>query len=347
MTRAITSDYETGRLLAGDREDIERSLEAWADIPVDMTLMSDAPAHPASCQTTLAGPVHVTGPGTYTAKSVSTLYFEPQRGRQEGWWFDRVDNRRQLPIRVSVRNVWTTARNIVLRSGAPHNYVRMVEHIIALRLGLGLDNVLIKMDSGDPPLFNEGSFDIVRAIEKTGIVEIPERPLTYWRVKEPLTIGGRNGSVLTLLPPVGDSRGLYVDCAIDFPTAIGKQRIQFDLVPESFRYGARARTNCSRAMMIYCKTLGKCFADIRNLGYTSENILVAGRNGYANRPRMMHEGKSLEAVWHRATLDLVAALSLVETGRLAGRIFSYKAGHTLDAELVTQLYLEDLLEEIK
>ncbi len=31
-----------------------------------------------------------------------------------------------------------------------------------------------------------------------------------------------------------------------------------------------------------------------------------------NEPKMLHAGESLEAVWHRATLDLLAALALIE-----------------------------------
>ena len=85
---------------------------------------------------------------------------------------------------------------------------------------------------------------------------------------------------------------------------------------------------------------------MRNLGYTRENILIAGRGGYLNKAKLEHDGKSLEAVWHRATLDLVAALSLLEGGRLAGRIVSYKAGHSLDVRLVLQLVRHDLLEPV-
>ena len=66
---------------------------------------------------------------------------------------------------VSIRNVWTSARNIVLRSGNPHNYLRMVEHIIALRLGMGVDDVVISTNSGDPPLFDRSSVDLVEAVE--------------------------------------------------------------------------------------------------------------------------------------------------------------------------------------
>jgi UDP-3-O-acyl-N-acetylglucosamine deacetylase len=340
------NELQTGRVLLGHENALAASVARWAATPVDMVVDVPPQWQPDSTQTTLGGEFQVTGPATYSRRTHSTMRFEPY-GRP-GWWIDRVDLAEQLPIQVSVRNVWTTARNIVLRSGNPHNYLRMVEHIIALKLGLGLDNVLIRIGTGDPPLFDVGSMPLVAGIEGVGVVEqSPGRPLVYWTVKEPVTVVGPSGGFLHLAPAAPGQRRLRLDVAVDFPTAIGQQRIQFDLCSASFRHGAQARTNCSITEMVFAKTVGKLFADVRGLGYTRENILIAGRHGYLNTPRLIEKGKSLEAVWHRAVLDLVAALSLIETGRLAGTVVSYKAGHSLDVRLVTQLVLHDLLEPVR
>ena len=99
-------------------------------------------------------------------------------------------------------------------------------------------------------------------------------------------------------------------------------------------------------MLIYTRTAGKIFADVRNLGYTLHNILIAGRWRYINKPYLLHEGKSLEAAWHRAALDLLAAVALIDRGRFAGTIVSYKSGHALDVEMIRQLYRGDLLEGV-
>lgn len=338
------SDLQTGRVLLGRGQDLPASVARWAAMPVDMVMRTPPDWQPARFQTTLGRGFEVTGPATYSCRTHSTLRFEPSE--QPGWWIDRTDLPEQLPIQVSIRNVWTSARSIVLRSGNPHNYLRMVEHVIALKLGLGLDNVLIRIGTGDPPLFDVGSMPIVDEVVRVGTVEQPVRPLVYWTVKEPVTVVGNNGSFLHLAPAERGERRLSFDVAIDFPTAIGRQRLQFDLFDASFRHGAQARTNCSIAEMFYSKTIGKLFADVRNLGYTRRNILIAGRHGYLNTPRLIENGKSLEAVWHRAVLDLIAALSLIEGGRLAGRVVSYKAGHTLDVRLVTQLAIHGLLEPV-
>lgn len=337
------SETPYGGILAGDEDSIRRSYEQWQELPVDQEMMDRGGDDYDPAETTLAKPVSITGPGTFLGHAESTLTFEPIT--QSGWWLDRADLHDSLPIHVSVHNVWTVVRNIVLHCGSVHNYVRMVEHFIALKLGLGLDNCIIHMDSGDPPLFDRSSMDLVEAIEEAGIISY-DRPARYVTVKEPVTVGGSRGDFLTFLPAENDSRDLVVDCAVDFASAIGKQRIRFLLTKEAFRHGARARTNTTLGMMLYCKTVGKIFADVRHLGYTTKNILIAGPKKYVNEPYLLHEGKSLEAVWHRATLDLLAAVALIDRGRFAGTVISYKAGHALDVKIVNELYRRELLRDL-
>jgi len=336
-------ETQYGRIVKGDEAHIRAAYERWAQQAIDQEITGNSEDETAGFQTTVGGAFSVSGPGTFFGQAQSKLTFLPSR--QPGWWLDRNDLSDCLPIKVSVDNIWTTVRNIVLRSGSPHNYIRMVEHIIALKVGMGLDNVVIKTDSGDPPLFDRSSMDLVEAVEHTGIVT-QKKPAVYVTVKEPVTVGGNNGSFLSFIPAESGSKKLSVDCAVDFKSAIGKQRIRFDVSRQTFRYGALARTNTTLLMMLYCKTIGKIFADVRNLGYTTRNILVAGRFRYFNVPGLVHNGKSLEAVWHRAVLDLLAAVALIDRGRFAGRIISYKAGHALDVNMIQELYRRDLLEEM-
>lgn len=341
----MTCSYPVGRVLGdGAAEEIRKAMERLEEQPVDERRECEGDPGYSRSRTTLKESRSVSGPGTYQRKSRRTIRFEPSA--REGWWLERSDLPEALPTRVSTRNVWTTARNIVLRSGSPHNYVRMVEHIVALRTGLGIDDARVRIDSGDPPLFNQGSLDLVHAVDEAGVVEL-EAPARWITVREPVALGAENGRFLLLLPAENGDRRLHIDCAIDFSSAIGKQRIVFDLTPETFRYGAQARTNASLAQMLLVKMFGWAFADTRHLGYTRDNILVHGRRRYANRPRFLRNGRSLEAVWHRATLDLLAAVALVDVGRLAGTLVSYRAGHTMDVRLMTLLYRQDLLREME
>jgi len=334
--------YPIGRILAGDPQRVREAVEKFHAQAVDHVALCEGESGYSPRRTSIAGRVSVSGSGTFTRRALRTLTFAP--GGERGWWIKRTDLDEQLGIGVSPRNIWTSQRNIVLRSGSPHNYLRMVEHIVALRLGLGIDDLVVETGSGDPPLFDRGSLDLVEAVERAGVVERDE-PARHVTVREPVTIGGERGDFVTILPAEKGVRRLRLDCAIDFASVIGKQRIVFDLTPATFRTGALARTNASQAQRLYCRTIGLLFADTRNLGYTDRNILFHGKKRYWNEPRMIQpDGRSLEPVWHRATLDLLAALSLLDCGRLAGTVVSYRAGHTLDCRLMTLLYLRGLLE---
>jgi UDP-3-O-acyl-N-acetylglucosamine deacetylase len=339
-------EKKPGRLLAGNGGILSASYEEFNRIPVDLDL-TDQPTHPPRThQKTIAGPMSVSGQGTFARKSTTTITFEPTD--REGWWLDRADKPGSLPIRVTIDNVWTTGTivsNIVLRAGGPHNYVRMVEHIISLRMGLDIDNLMIKIDSGDPPLFVRGSLDLIEALDRAGRRTV-SRPVKYVTVKEPVTLCWDRGQFLTIAPHAGKIPKLIIDAAVNFPNAIGQQRIRFPVNFTNLQTGAEARTNTSYGKMLYCKTLGKIFADIRNLGYTDQNILIARKRNYYNQPRLIRNGKSLEAAWHRGVLDLPAAVALIPDARFAGEITSYKAGHRLDCDMITQLYLNDLIREI-
>ena len=337
-------DKPYGMVLAGDEAMMDLSYRQWAEQPVDLDLMDGADDGYEPYRTTLGDSVSVSGPGTFLGKAERTIRLEPSP--LPGWWLDRTDLEESLPIPVSVHNVWNAHRNIVLHCGSPHNYLRMVEHIVALKTGLGLDDVIIRTDSGDPPLFDRGSLDLVEAAERAGTVANPSKPATYVTVQRPVSILDERGGFLTLLPAEAGARSLKVDCAVDFRSAIGRQRIRFTLGKSVFRQGAWARTNCPLSMMIYCRTLGKIFADVRNLGYHSGNILIAGRRRYFNAPRLVHEGKALEPVWHRACLDLLAAVALINRVRLAGTVISYKSGHVLDCRMIAMLYRNHLLRKM-
>lgn len=335
-----------GRLVAGEEAQVRRAYARFEAQPVTERRLTDDTCPYGEAETTLAGEASAEGVGTFERKRRPVLTFGPSA--IGGWWIHRSDLREQLDVKVSVRNVWTSARNIVLRAGSPHNYLRMVEHIVALRLGLGVDNVRLAIAGGDPPLFDRSSLDLVEAVERARVVPTG-KPARYVTVREPVTIGGARGDFVTLLPAEPGDRRLRLDVAISWDTVIGDQRIQVDLTPETFTRGAGARTNATQAQYLLSKTVGRLLAETRNMGYTPDNILIHGRRGFITQPRPefdLGEGRSCEPVWHRTMLDLVAALALIDRGRFCGTVKSYRAGHTLDVRLMTLLYLLDLLEPL-
>lgn len=335
-----------GRILEGSGEALNQAKAEFEATPIDQDWSEEKPATRILRPRTIARPVEVSAPGTFSKNAIRTLRLEPTE--LSGWWLQRSDLPDSLPIKVSIRNVWTTGEivsNIVLRSGSSHNYVRLVEHIIALRAGMDVDNLLIKLDSGDPPLFNAGSKELVEAINSAGRVELDGR-VRYFTVKERVSLLTPHNGLLQIDPVAEGDLSLKVDCVRNFPNAIGQQRIRFVNNERSFLHGSTARTNTSARQKFFVTTIGKLFPESRNLGYNSKNVLIAGKRKYSNEPTHMHAGKSLEAAWHRAVLDLLAALALIDEGRFVGTIVDYKGGHYPDVEMVKLLYAYDLLVEV-
>lgn len=114
----------------------------------------------------------------------------------------------------------------------------------------------MKVNSGDPPLFDESSLPLIRAMEEAKIVESAE-DATYVTVKEPVAFGGTRGDFLLFLPAENGERNLRIDCAISWNTVIGNQRVLFDVTPETFRYASLARTNATHRQYLFVKTVGK------------------------------------------------------------------------------------------
>ncbi|MBR2983423.1 MAG: UDP-3-O-acyl-N-acetylglucosamine deacetylase [Kiritimatiellae bacterium] len=336
--------YRIGKVVFGSSARIAAAYERFAGQEIDeIRLAADRSSPFPVKRRTIEREVSVAGIGTFKGSEKQTLTFAPSS--RPGWWIRRMDLPEQLDTFVDISNLWTSAQNLVLRSGSPHNYLRMVEHIVALKAGLGVDDVLLKVNSGDPPLFDQSSLPLVEAMDKAGIVDT-EADASYVTVKEPVAFGGSRGDFLLFLPAEDGQRNLRIDCAISWDTIIGRQRVLFDVTADTFRYASFARTNATHRQYILAKTVGKLFAATRNWGYNDRNILIHGPKRYYTEPRFAHEGKFLEPVWHRATLDLMAALSLAGSDRFAGTVVSYRAGHTLDCDAVRALYRNDLLKKI-
>lgn len=338
-----TDNYPQGRTIFGSDAEIDKSFAAFsAQHPDEIRLApDDTPPLPAH-RTTIAAEMSVSGVGTFRGKERRTLTFAPSS--IHGWHIRRTDQSEQLDTSCDISNLWTSARNLVLRSGSPHNYLRMVEHIIALKAGMGVDDVVIKTNSGDPPLFDKSSIPLVEALESAKIIETAEKA-SYTTVAEPLRFGGKRGDFLLFIPAKPGQKFLRLDVAISWNTVIGSQRIILDVTPSIFKYGAFARTNATHRQYQLARTIGLLFAETRNLGYNMQNILIHGRRKFYNTPRFLDEasGKALEPVWHRAVLDLLAAIAIMTPDRFTGTVVSYRAGHTLDCDAVRAIRRRDLL----
>jgi UDP-3-O-acyl-N-acetylglucosamine deacetylase len=335
-------------IYGGDAAALAYDAEALSMLPVDEERRAPEGWEPPRFESTVATETTVEGRGTYDKRARRTLRFLPSTA--SGWRFQRADLPGAAAIPVALSSVRSASRALLLGAGeGDANCMGMAEHIIAHRLGLCLSNLTVEAASYDPPLFNVGSMEIVEALQAAGMREDTARPLPTLTVKQPVAIlrPGGSGFLYWEPPATAGDRQMRLDVAVDFPTAIGRQRIQFDLCPQAFVHGAHARTNCAASEVLLARTIGWLIPKYRNFGYTRDNILIAGRKRYRNTPGLLlPNGKSLEAVWHRACLDLVAALSLLPHGWPCGRFVSYKGGHVLDVEFLTRLQREGLLQTL-
>jgi UDP-3-O-acyl-N-acetylglucosamine deacetylase len=341
-----------GKILKGNSEKIQKDFADFSNIKFDLNIpacetnITDI----AMGQNTIAECVEVTGKGTFNYKKNRNLRLCPSN--KEGWFFKRTDIPDSEPIKVDYQHAWTTnyggVNNIVLGlSENENNFIRLTEHIIALKTAIGIDNLIIETDSYDPPLFERGSLDIIEALNKAGKKVFPGKRKHY-KVKEKTIIGYSDRGFLMLEPPENKKSGeLILDCAINYSdNVMGIQRICFPVTEELFTKGAIARTNTSLKHAFMCKTIGKLLPSTRNIGYNIKNILITGKNRYYNKPRLIEDGKVLEPIWHRAVLDLLAAVALIPDGLLVGKLTSYKAGHTQDVDFIKELYKNNMLVEI-
>ena len=212
--------YKIGKTVFGSTASITAAYERFEKQPIDETRLSETSDYPYPLKRrALAGEASVAGVGTFKGSEKRTITFAPSA--KPGWWIRRMDLPEQLDTQMDISNLWTSAQNLVMRSGSPHNYLRMVEHIVALKCGMGVDDVLLKVNSGDPPLFDQSSLPLVKAVEHAKIVEKDE-DATFVTVKEPVAFGGRRGDFLLFLPAENGDKRLRIDCAICWNTIIGQ-----------------------------------------------------------------------------------------------------------------------------
>ncbi len=118
-------------------------------------------------QRTIKKLTSVKGTGLHTGNNV-TLTFNPAPAGH-GLKFRRLDLEGQPVIEASVENVVDTSRGTSLQQNGAMIYTS--EHVLAAVTGLGIDNLLIDLDQGEPPIMDGSSKSFVDALSKSGIEE--------------------------------------------------------------------------------------------------------------------------------------------------------------------------------
>lgn len=221
-------------------------------------------------------------------------------------------------IKAVIANVQDTNRGITLCG--QNSQIHTVEHLLAALAGMGVDNVVVKVDGPEIPAADGSALPFVELIESAGIV-IQAADADTVRLSEPVWVA--DGSKYLLATP---SEHFRANALISFQhPLIGDEALSLVLRPEVFkREIAPARTFCtsSEIEMIYSLGLGK--------GGTEDNVIVVYEDHYSVPLRFKDE-----FVRHKV-LDLIGDLSLIGR-RLHADVTAIKSSHALNIALANKI----------
>jgi UDP-3-O-[3-hydroxymyristoyl] N-acetylglucosamine deacetylase len=267
-------------------------------------------------QRTLRNPIRLDGIGLHTGYPVE-LELVPAAANT-GIVFRRTDlkNFEIEATRAHIARV--SYATTLMKKGV---MIATVEHLLSSLYGLGIDNLHIDINSLEVPILDGSGLRFMEAIDRAGITE-QEDLRRYIVIEEPVEV--RHGDKVAGVYPDAIPRATYI---IDFEhSAIGKQNIQVELTPDSYRREiGTARTFGFMADVEYLKKCGL----IR--GGSLENAVVLDDSGIVNNHLRFPD----EFVRHKL-LDLLGDISLVGHP-IIGHLYAEKAGHAIHAALADQM----------
>ncbi|HLQ67778.1 MAG TPA: bifunctional UDP-3-O-[3-hydroxymyristoyl] N-acetylglucosamine deacetylase/3-hydroxyacyl-ACP dehydratase [Candidatus Limnocylindrales bacterium] len=276
----------------------------------------------AQHQRTLSRAVSYEGVGLHTGKRCHVEFRPAPAGT--GIKFIRLDLPGQPEIPVAPRYARADTdhmRRTILKNGSAE--VHTVEHILAAAAGLEIDNMIIALDSHEPPEPQDGSArPYVALFQNAGITE-QDAPRRYFRVRDPVRFE-EGGVILVAMP----HDGLRVTFTIEYENAYrGTQYATYDITPEIFvKEIAPARTFVLERDVENLRSRGMI------QGGTLQNAVVVKSDGILNKEPLRFAD---EFVRHKI-LDFLGDLYLL--GRPArGHFISVKSGHASNVRFVQRL----------
>lgn len=297
-------------------------------------------------QTTINKSISLQGVGIHTGNEV-TLTFNPAV-ENTGYLFKRIDLPGQPEIEALSKYVIDTQRGTTLQKDGVK--LKTVEHVLAALVGLEIDNVLIHIDSEEPPIMDGSSKFFVEALEKSGIKELSQNRSEYI-VKNILTYkDDETGSEITVIP----SDNYEVTTMVDYETKVlGTQNATLSDLSEFKDNFSNARTFSflHEIEMLLEKNLIKG-GDLNNaIVYVdkkiSDDTMVKLKKAF-NKDKVSVKSNGIldnlnlhypnEAARHKL-LDVIGDLALIGK-RIRGKIIAKKPGHktnTMFAKMISEI----------
>ncbi|QNM86882.1 bifunctional UDP-3-O-[3-hydroxymyristoyl] N-acetylglucosamine deacetylase/3-hydroxyacyl-ACP dehydratase [Polaribacter pectinis] len=294
-------------------------------------------------QKTIQKEVSLSGVGLHTGKTVTmTLKPAPEN---HGFAFSRVDLEGAPTIEAKAEYVVNTQRGTNLEKNGVQ--IQTSEHVLAAAVGLDIDNLLIEIDSSEPPIMDGSSKYFVEALEKAGIKE-QEAEIEEYVVKEIISYKDEvTGSEIILMP----SDSYQVTTMVDFGTKIlGTQNATLDKISDFKEEIADARTfsflheiemllendlikggDLNNAIVYVDKELSENTMEKLKKAFNKDNITVKS-NGILDNLELHWAN---EAARHKL-LDVIGDLAL--TGiRIKGKVIANKPGHLINTQFAKKL----------
>lgn len=281
------------------------------------------------------------GIGLHTG-NVSTLRLKPAPVNS-GIIFQRTDLPNQPTIPADIDFVIGLERGTCI--GRDEIQVYSTEHIMAALAGMGIDNVVIELDSNEVPLCDGSAKPFVDLINRAGVQEQSE-PRHYISVREPI-LYEKETVALSVFPSDQFRLSLMMD--YQHP-ALGAQHTTLFTMTEFEKEYAPARTFCFLSEVLQLRGTGfikggtldsaivvqdidkseKQLETIKQL--FSQREVYWGENGFLNNASLRFPN---ELCRHKA-LDLVGDLYLLGAP-LRAHVLAARSGHAANIEMARQI----------
>ena len=294
-------------------------------------------------QQTIAKEVTLKGVGLHTGANV-TMRFVPAPVNH-GYAFKRVDLEGEPLIEADANYVVNTQRGTNLEKRGVK--IQTSEHVLAALVGLEIDNVIIELDSPEPPIMDGSAKYFVEALEKAGIVT-QEAEREEYEVKDVITYKDEaTGSDITVIP----SDEYQITTMVDFGTKVlGTQNATLEHISDFKEEIASARTfsflhelemllenglikggDLNNAIVYVDKEISESTMKKLEKAFNKKKLSVKP-NGILDN-LTLHQPN--EAARHKL-LDVVGDLALTGT-RIKGKVIANKPGHYVNTQFAKKL----------
>ena len=296
-------------------------------------------------QKTIQAPVSCTGVGLHTGVE-STITFNPAP-ENFGIKFIRTDKKDQY-VTPDLDNVIDLTRGTTIEENGVK--IHTTEHVLSACAGMGIDNLLIELNSKEPPVMDGSSKDFVEALVEAKIIE-QKAEVDFLKITKPVVYTDEEKDVEVVGVPYDGFKTTFT--------------IQYDLEDLDVQYSsvhnmsqnyqtqiAPARTFCllseikglAKQGLIKGGNLGNAVIIVDKDIEDEEVRIFKERFGikFFKGDRGLHKTQVLrfrnEPVRHK-TLDLIGDLALLGKPIL-GHITAIKSGHKGNVEFAKLLRKE-------